>query len=444
MNKARRWWINNLFLHNSRRQKAFGWLKLIAACVGGLLLLEVLVWQAASSSPLTAVQIPQADRLTAVPLVTDLDRPVAAVGAGLADGRLFILEKAGRIRIWQPDGGLFAQPFLDIEAEVNSMGLEQGMLGLAFSPNYASDGSFYVNYTNLDGDTVVSRFSVDPANPNQAQPESEETILFIDQPGAEHNGGTLLFGPNDGYLYISVGDGMFGVPSGDPDNHAQNTADLLGTLLRIDVNPQTTPAPDCDPAGSYSIPADNPLVDGPGGACDEIWVYGLRNPWTFTLDPASNDLYIGDVGQFAYEEIDYVPGGSGGANFGWRCYEGYEPYNLDGCADPTGYTFPIYAYGHPYGCTAVSGRVYHGQWMPDLQGVYLFTDLCDGQIRSLRPNGQGGWQAEILLTTGERPVNFGVDEAGELLLVAYDSGIVYRLDPAPNTRNYLPLVFKAE
>lgn len=411
----------------------------------GLLLIGIMVRQAASK-PMgtavgTAVQIPQADRLTAVPIATNLENPVGVTLAEAADGRLFIIEKPGRIRILQPDGTLLPEPFLAIEDRVISNTLEQGLLGLAFSPDYANDGLFYVNYTNLDGDTVVARFAVDPLQPNQALADSEERILFIDQPHEWHNGGGLLFGPHDGYLYIGVGDGGF---VGDPDNHAQNTTDLLGSILRIDVNPQAIPAPDCDAAGLYRIPADNPLVDGQGGDCDEIWVYGLRNPWTFTIDPETNDLYIGDVGQFAYEEINHVPSGAGGLNFGWRCYEGNHPYNLDGCGEPASYEFPVYEYAHAAGgCTAVSGRVYHGSTMPDLQGVYLFTDLCQGQIQTLRSDGQQEWQAETLLTlASERLVNFGTDEAGELLVVAYDSGIVYRLEPAPHTRNFLPILLR--
>ncbi|NJN55498.1 MAG: PQQ-dependent sugar dehydrogenase [Anaerolineae bacterium] len=395
----------------------------------------VLMFMVMAGGSATAVSAPQGERLTAVPLVTELERPVAVVG--LLDGRLFYPRKARPHSHFAARRHTLSRPLSGrLWRQVNSTTLERGLLGLAFSPEYASDGRFYVNYTNLDGDTVVSRFAVDPTEANQALPDSEEMILFIDQPHESHNGGGLLFGPNDGYLYVAVGDGGF---VGDPENHAQNTTDLLGTLLRIDVNPQATPAPDCDPAGLYTIPADNPFVDGPGGDCDEIWVYGLRNPWTYTIDPLSNDLFIGDVGQFEYEEIDYVPGGAGGplggANFGWRCYEGNHPYNLDGCAEAAAYQFPIYEYAHPFGCTAVSGRVYRGNWMPDLQGVYLFTDLCHSQIQTLQPDDQQEWQVQTLLTMNERLVNFGTDAAGELLVVGYDSGTVYRLEPAPHTRN---------
>ncbi len=266
--------------------------------------------------------VPVPPELELVPVATGLATPVVVTNAGDGSNRLFIVEKAGRIRIVE-NGTLLATPFLDIDPVVNSSGNEQGLLGLAFHPNYEGLGYFYVNYTDGSGDTVVSRFSVTPGDPNIADPGSGFEILSIVQPYSNHNGGQIEFGP-DGYLYIGMGDGG---SAGDPDDRAQNLAVLLGKMLRIDID-------NSDPPLAYRIPADNPFVDV-AGAAGEIWAYGLRNPWRFSFDRTTGDLFIGDVGQNLYEEIDFQPASStGGENWGWRCYEGEHP-TTPPVADPS-------------------------------------------------------------------------------------------------------------
>jgi uncharacterized repeat protein (TIGR01451 family) len=339
------------------------------------------------------------------------------------DRRLFVVEKAGAIRIAAAPDATFAPFFLDIEERVISDGFEQGLLGLAFHPHYAENGYFYVNYTHDTGDGVVSRvsrFQV-TANPNFADPDSEQILLQFEQPGSNHNGGALHFGP-DGYLYIATGDGG---SAGDPWNNAQDTAVLLGKLLRIDVDGNGQP-PDCDPDGAYTIPADNPLSDGPDGACDEIWAYGLRNPWRFSFDSATGDLYIGDVGQGFWEEIDRQPAGVGGLNYGWRCYEGTHEFKMGDCAN-SGYTFPIFEYIHTETrCSITGGYVYRGQDIPSLLGTYIFADFCSGEVMTLTQDEENEWQMTVLADGVDISLTtFGQDINGEIYLPQGDS--LYRL-----------------
>jgi len=338
-------------------------------------------------------------------LVSDgLLRPVDIQHAGDGSGRLFIVEQAGRIRILQ-NGKLLPLPFLDIRERVGSQGNEQGLLGLAFHPHFGENGYFYVNYTDRRGDTVIARFQV-MADPNLADANSEKILLKVNQPFPNHNGGVLTFGP-DGYLYAGLGDGG---SAGDPFNNAQKTTTLLGKILRLDV----------DGGDPYRIPPENPFGN-------EIWAYGLRNPWRISFDRQTGDLWIGDVGQNAWEEIDFLPAGApSAANFGWSLLEGTHPYNGDLQA---GLILPVFEYPHEMdrgGCSVTGGYVYRGAALPEWQGIYLFGDYCTGFVWGLI-RSVSGWQAEVLFDTPFNISTFGVDQAGEVYLADLQ-GAVYRLE----------------
>lgn len=351
------------------------------------------------------------------PFASGLSVPVDITHPG--DKRIFIVEKGGRIQIVAMDGSVQNTPFLDISGRVNSVSNERGLLGLAFHPDYVTNGYFFVNYTNNSGDTRVSRFSRDPADPDRADPNSEKIILTVDQPQANHNGGDLCFGP-DGYLYIGLGDGG---GAGDPNNFAQTTSSLLGKMLRIDVN-TTDEAP-------YAIPESNPFVNDPN-VRDEIWNIGLRNPWRFSFDRETGDLWIADVGQGQWEEIHFqATGSAGGENYGWRCFEGNAPYNTSGCGPAGQYTAPVHVYAHRSGgCggSITGGFVYRGSRHPDLQGHYVYADYCTGMISSLAPDGNGDWTNTNLLDWNDfQIVSFGEDSEGEILMAAIGQGALYRV-----------------
>jgi len=358
------------------------------------------------------------------------DGPVAVglqeVAAGLnfplyltappGDSRLFIVEKGGLIRIVK-DGSLLPTPFLDLTPLVSTGG-EQGLLGLAFDPAYATDGRFVVHYTDVNGNTTVATYRVSAGDPDQADPSSATVVLTAEQPFANHNGGQILFGP-DGMLYIGLGDGGSG---GDPGGRGQSLTDLLGDILRVDVGSGT----------GYTVPADNPFV-GRTDARPEVWSYGLRNPWRFTFDPATGDLYIADVGQNAWEEVDVVTGAEGagrGANFGWNVTEGRHCYASASC-DLSLYTLPLVEYSHDNGaCSITGGYVYRGAAIPALQGHYFYADYCQGWVRSFRlENGQAvdAHQWPTLAPGGAVP-SFGQDAAGELY-VMNSEGRVFRIVP---------------
>jgi len=327
-----------------------------------------------------------------------ISRPVDIQPANDGSDRLFIVEKMGDIRIYE-NGQLLAAPFLDITDRVNMNGNEMGLLGLAFHPDYESNGYFYVNYTGEGGHTRISRFQ---ASGNSADKNSETVLLIIEQPYENHNGGALAFG-SDGYLYAALGDGGAG---GDPHKNGQNTASLLGKILRLDVN-------NGDP---YSIPADNPFGS-------EVWAYGLRNPWRISFDRMTGDLWIGDVGQNEWEEIDYLPVSWGsGANFGWSVMEGNHAYDSE---PQSGMLLPAMEYSHAEGgCSVTGGYVYRGT-IPEWNGVYLYGDYCSGKVWALTlVNGQ--WQSQVMFETGVTITSFGLDESGEIYL-ASDSGSIYRL-----------------
>jgi glucose/arabinose dehydrogenase len=355
-----------------------------------------------------------------VEIASGLDEPVDISHAG--DERLFIVEKDGRIRIIDGSGNVLATPFLDITDRVLAGFSERGLLGLAFHPDYASNGYFYVNYTaiNGNGDTRISRFERDPGNPNLADPNSEVVVLQIDQPFNNHNGGELIFGP-DGYLYIGMGDGGL---ANDPQNNSQTPTTLLGKMLRIDVDNQ-------DPGLNYAIPPDNPWADPADGVRDEIWAFGLRNPWRFSFDRLTGDMWIGDVGQGEWEEIDFQPAGSaGGENYGWRCYEGNHPAVTSGCGPMSDYDAPVFEYSHSAtgGCSITGGFVYRGCDFPNLWGHYLYVDYCTGQFWALAPDGMGGWQNFTLSNLANlNYVTFGEDFEGELYVAALGQGRIYRI-----------------
>ncbi len=350
----------------------------------------------------------------ALELVVDgFSRPVAVGHAGDGSGRLFVVEQSGWILV--VDGGtVLAEPFLDISSMVESGGNEQGLLGLAFHPNFTSNGFFYVNYTHDPAGsgpdvTRVSRFEVSVDDSNRAEISSESIILEFDQDFSNHNGGDLHFGP-DGYLYIATGDGG---GSRDPNAHAQNLGSLLGKLLRIDV----------DGGSPYAIPADNPFVDA-DGARPEIWAYGLRNPWRFSFDRVNGDLFIGDVGQGEREEIDVQRASSaGGENYGWSCMEGDLVQGFNPC-DNEPLTAPILVYNHGLGCSVTGGYRYRGS-ITALGGFYVFGDFCSGRIWIASDSG-GTWNAEEWANTDISISAFGEDETGELYVLGLGRGELYR------------------
>jgi glucose/arabinose dehydrogenase len=343
-------------------------------------------------------------------LVADgFDQPVQVVDAGDGSRRLFVVEQPGRIRIVD-DGQVVPEPFLDITDLVGCCG-ERGLLSVAFHPDYANTGAVFVNYTDRNGDTVVARYQVSTTDPNRADPASAETILAVDQPAANHNGGLLLFGPKDGYLYIGLGDG-----GGGNGQNGQDLSTLLGKILRIDVDETTGDLP-------YAIPPDNPFVDQPV-ARPEIWALGLRNPWRFSFDRVTGELWIGDVGSATYEEVDYQAAASpGGENYGWDLMEGAACHAEEGC---DGFVAPVSGFDHDEGCVVTGGYPYRGRAIPDLRGVYLFADYCSGRVWGLVPNASNGWVRLGPVETGLRISSFGEDAAGELYVVDIQ-GAIYRL-----------------
>ena len=335
--------------------------------------------------------------------------PVGLANAGDGSGRLFVVERAGRIRIIESNGTLGAI-FLDIASRVRSESSEQGLLGLAFHPNYVGNGFFYVNYIDGSGNTKVSRFTASATG--LVDPNTEAVILSLGQPASNHNGGHLAFGP-DGYLYIGTGDGGGG---GDPFGNGQNGQTLLGAMLRLDV----------DSVLPYAIPADNPFV-GNAGVRDEIWAIGLRNPWRYSFDRESGDLYIADVGQNNYEEVNFQSAASpGGENYGWPRMEGNHCYPIGSSCQTNGLTLPLHEYDHGQGCSVTGGYVYRGTQSPSILGFYLYGDFCSGRIWGSSP-GQGGSRNVVLLGQFDILISsFGEDDTGELY-VLNKNGELYRL-----------------
>jgi glucose/arabinose dehydrogenase len=336
-------------------------------------------------------QVTDGPALRAELVVEDLDDPLQVVSLP-SDPRLFIVEQPGRVLVYEPGLGVRDTPFLDLTDRVSCCG-EQGLLSFAFHPGYATNGFAFATFTDEDGATRVERFTVS-SNPNVANPNSAKLVIAVEQPYANHNGGLSVFGP-DGMLYVGLGDGGSG---GDPQGHGQDLATLLGSLLRIDVDTD-------DP---YEIPSDNPFV-GRVGARGEIWAYGLRNPWRFAFDSTSGELYIADVGQLLWEEVNRVPAGQGGQNYGWNVMEGAHCFDAPNCSQ-AGLTLPIYEYDHGDGCSITGGHVYRGTAIPDVIGHYFFADFCEG------------WVGDLGQIT-----SFGVDASGELYIVTAN-GRVYRIE----------------
>ncbi len=348
-----------------------------------------------------------------------LAAPVFLTHAGDDSGRLFVVEQAGKIRVMR-DGVLQNTPFLSITGLVLCCG-ERGLLGVAFDPDYETNGTFYVNYTSRvgNGDTIVARYRVSDPSSDVANPITVTQLLTIDQPQSNHNGGQLQFGPNDNYLYIGMGDGG---GAGDDDaghdplvGNGQYLGTLLGKLLRIDVRGMPT----------YTVPASNPFTRT-ADARPEIWAYGLRNPWRFSFDRVTGDMYIGDVGQNTWEEVSYQPASSvGGDNYGWRIMEGMHCFNTSNCSS-AGLILPAVEYSHSLGCSVIGGYVYRGSDYPWLKGVYFYADYCSGRIWALEQDGPGSWVSAEILDTPHSISSFGEDENGELYVLDHVNGRVYK------------------
>jgi hypothetical protein len=376
----------------------------------GLRLLAV-VWACSACADGIAPGEPIPTELEVV--ATGLADPVYLTAPPGASDGLFIVERGGRIRVVR-DGSLLATPFLDIKARVGSAGGEQGLLSMAFHPDYDANGDFYVDYTDTGGDTRIVRYTVS-ANPDVADADSDVTVLSVPQPFSNHNGGLVAFGP-DGMLYVGLGDGG---AANDPDGNGQDPSTLLGSLLRLDV----------DGAPPYTVPPDNPFVDDPQ-ARPEVWAYGLRNPWRFSFDRVTGDLYIADVGQGAREEISFQPASSDGReNYGWDVMEGSVCIDPPSGCDQGGLTLPVHDYTHADGCSVTGGYVYRGEDFPELEGRYFYADFCRTWIRSFRVDG--GDAVDLRDHSEELgPVpsvsSFGEDGRGELYVVSL-AGTVYRI-----------------
>ncbi len=360
---------------------------------------------------------PAVNQIAFEPFLEGFTQPLFVTHAGDESGRIFVIEKAGIVRIVR-DGTVVESAFLDISDRVTTAGNEQGLLGLAFPPNFSESGYFFVNYSNLEGNSAISRFQVDAANADVADPASEFSVLQIEDPARNHNGGMLVFGPDD-YLWIGMGDGGGG---GDTYGNGQNPDTLLGKMLRIDVT--------SDPSVPYVIPPDNPWVDADWNGADvrdEVWALGLRNPWRYSFDRHTGDLWLADVGQNVYEEVNYnVEGTQGGLNYGWPIMEGLHCFNASEC-DQTDLQLPVFEYEHAKGCSITGGYVYRGSEYPMLQGVYIFGDYCSGIVWATIPNPDGSWNTTEMSKVNGQISSFGEDENGELYVTDLTSGTIYRV-----------------
>ncbi len=349
------------------------------------------------------------------PVADGFTEPVFATNAG--DDRLFVVERAGVIRVIE-NGEVLSDPLLDITDRVGSDASERGLLGLAFPSDFPETGLFYVSYTDRDGNSVISRFQV-PDQGAIANVESEQVILTQDQPEWNHNGGMIAFGP-DNYLYIGFGDGG---GQGDPDLNGQDLGTFLGKILRIEVDPNYTNG------AAYVVPEDNPFV-GDASALPEIWAYGLRNPWRFSFDTVTGDLWVADVGQSEQEEVNVIGATEAGVNFGWSDMEGPDCFNVANC-NPDDYTLPIFTYTHSSGdgCSITGGYVSHGEEFAVIEGVYVFGDYCTGLIWGIGQDADGQWVASDPVETGLQISSFGQGADGTVYLVSYGDGTIYELVP---------------
>jgi glucose/arabinose dehydrogenase len=357
---------------------------------------------------------PKAAKATVTVAVTGLADPLEVVNAGDGSGRLFVVEQGGRIRIVR-DGKLVDRPFLDIGGRITSGG-ERGLLGVAFHPDFPTDPRFFVDYTDRNGNTVVSSFRVSAGDPDIADADSESIILHVDQPFANHNGGGLGFGP-DGDLYIALGDGG---SEGDPHGNGQRLDTLLAKILRIDVDGGSASG------APYAIPADNPFATT-AGARPEIWLYGLRNPWRFRFDGGTGDLWIGDVGQDAWEEIDVARRGVGGLDFGWNRMEGFHCYSPPTGCDERGLTPPVAEYGHDQGCAVIGGVVVRHPADGSIDGGYLFGDDCSHHLWIIDPAGDGRREPVLLTDMGTSVSSIGEAEDGSVYAASLGNGELLRI-----------------
>jgi len=343
--------------------------------------------------------------LTLEPFATVDGGPLAMTAPDDGTGRLFVAAHDGRIWVIEADGSVLSDPMINLGPRIRTGG-EQGLLGIAVHPTFPTDPRVFVDYTDTNGDTIVSSLRLDPDRPDRLDGGSERRILFVDQPYANHNGGALAFGP-DGYLYVSLGDGGSG---GDPQNNAQRLDSLLGKILRLDV----------DGTDTYRSPADNPFTAG--GGLPEIWLYGLRNPWRMSFDRDTGDLWIGDVGQGSFEEVDVARAGIGGLNFGWRVMEGSHCYKADTC-DEAQLTLPASDYGRDQGITVIGGYVYRGAAYGSMRGVYLFADYGSGHLFAIDASADR-YQAPTVVGDGSNGISaWGEDAAGELYVLGLDGTI---------------------
>jgi glucose/arabinose dehydrogenase len=397
---------------------------MLALLLAGLLLGAVACTSAPSEpvvtdspTPTVTPESPESPEVANIgfePVADGLDQPLYATGSGDGSGRLFVLEKTGRVWVLE-DGTRSEEPFLDLSDTVSTQS-EQGLLGIAFSPNFVEDGLFFVSYTRRDGTSVISSLLV--GADGAVDTTSGLVWLTVAQPFANHNGGMIAFGP-DKHLYVGFGDGGGG---GDPERNGQNLGTLLGTVLRLNVLFDATETRDT----AYGIPTDNPFVGRPG-ARPEIWAYGLRNPWRFSFDRETGDLWIGDVGQNAWEEINFQPADSpGGENYGWSLLEGTHPYPPETALPEGEFTPPIVEYDRNAGKSVTGGYVYRGSAIPGLVGTYVYGDYVDGRIWALKRAEDGTAANRLLAQTHFQISSFGEDDEGELYVVDF-SGTVYRI-----------------
>jgi glucose/arabinose dehydrogenase len=364
-----------------------------------------------TAQPSNAGELPDPESASWVLVADGFERPLDVQDAG--DERLFVVEQRGLIWVLE-DGKRIPDPFLDIQQQVNDRANEQGLLGLAFHPNYLENGYFFINYTDSQARTVIARFEISP-DADVVDPESQRIILQFEQPYRNHNGGGLAFGP-DGYLYIGTGDGGSG---GDPLGNGQRLDTYLGKMLRIDV----------DEGDPYAIPSDNPFLSGDG--LPEIWAYGLRNPWRFAFDSLTGGLFIGDVGQGEWEEINFQSADDlGGANYGWNIREGAHPYAGE---TTQGLIDPVAEYSHQEGVSVTGGFVMRDATLPEWEGIYVYGDFGSGLIWGLIRDEQDVWQSKVLFETNFNISSFGQDADGHLYLTDFRSGGLYRLDRSTST-----------
>ncbi|MGB1772390.1 MAG: PQQ-dependent sugar dehydrogenase [Planctomycetota bacterium] len=395
------------------------WVRFVCVFLLVLILMPAPGYSESGSTPLTTRRI-----------ASGVSRPVLVTAPDGDFERLFIVQQAGIIRIYDmTSGNLLTTPFLNINSIVGggtSGADERGLLGMAFHPDYLNNGFFYLYYTNNSSNTVVARFSVSSSNPDVANPSPDQILFTQNQPFTNHNGGMIAFGPNDGYLYIGLGDGG---SANDPQGNSQNQNTRLGKMLRLDV----------DGGSPYAIPPDNPFA-GPGAPLDEIWASGLRNPWRFSFDRLTGDMYIADVGQFNWEEISIQPASSaGGENYGWRCMEGNSCTGLSGCAcNAASLTDPVQVYSHGSGCSITGGNVYRGCAMPDMHGIYFYSDWCSSTIWSFEWNGSSVQnftnRTSELDPPGSQSIagvtGFGEDAYGEIYICDWNGGEIFKIVPA--------------